>query len=132
MDLRKLLPQTKEFGSPYPDITSDAEEEKQEVVPHSHSWQLLAKTYVEPKSITVQGHEDINRVLFTGQTTYLFQCSECSEFKKEVMEGLEDTALDRLLDKVELTGPEYIRRGTNVFVLLKNQEASQGQNLPLR
>lgn len=123
MDIRKILPQ-KAVVTPHPDISSEKEEA------HVHQWDLVAKTFIEPKPITVQGSQEISKLLFTGQTTYLFQCSLCSEFRKEVCEGLETTALDRLLDKVDLTGPEYIVRDKGTYVLMKYQ--TEQAQLPVR
>ncbi len=107
-----------------------AEEKSDE---HTHQWDLIAKTFVEPKPLTITGDvkNELNRLAMTGMTTYLFQCSICSDFKKEECAGMEESSLDRLMDKVDIGGPEYILRDGKTYILLK-QPPQDAQNLPLR
>jgi len=97
---------------------------------HKHNWELIAKTFVEPKPISVQGALDLTRLSMTGMTTFIFQCTECDEFKTQMTEGIETTTLDRLIDKVDISGPEYIMRDGKTYILMKYQKVQE--NLPIR
>lgn len=102
-----------------------------QVEAHEHEWDLIAKTFIEPKPMTtIAGDSEATKLALTGKTTYLFQCSKCSQFLKQECEGLETTSLDRLLDKVDIHGPEYILKNGKTYVILKQPE--QPGNLPVR
>ena len=50
---------------------------------HTHNWELIAKTFVEPKPISIANSLELTQLSMTGMTTFLFQCLECKEFKTE-------------------------------------------------
>lgn len=101
---------------------------------HTHVWELIARTFVEPKyNFSVANNDALTKLALSGATTLLFQCNICSEFRKEELPGLEQTSLDRILDRVETSGPEYITRNNTVYVLMKHPDSnSQQQGVPLR
>lgn len=99
----------------------------------SHTWELIAKTMVEPKNVTSLSDSSLTKLALTGMTTFIFQCTKCSEFKKEEMVGLEESPLDRLMDKVDVGGPEYILREGKTYILMRRPDSPQtGVTLPVR
>ena len=100
-------------------------------LPHNHEWELVGKTFCEPKTnVTFQNDADLNKLALVGKTNYIFQCKTCPEFKKVEADGLEATALDGLLDKVDAHGPEFVVRGDSTYVIAKQQQPLT--QIPLR
>ena len=98
---------------------------------HIHEWELVGKTFCEPKTnVTFQNDADLNKLALVGKTNYIFQCKTCPEFKKVEADGLEATALDGLLDKVDAHGPEFVVRGDSTYVIAKQQQPLT--QIPLR
>jgi len=87
-------------------------------------WTLIAKTVVQPKPLMVPDNPEVTRLSVTGKTTYLFQCEETGDFRKEEIEGIEPTDLDLIIQKVESSGPEYIVRDTGTYILMKKPAAA--------
>lgn len=106
-----------------PNIKFSEEKEKTPAPPTR--WTLVAKTFIEPKNVTYQDNPELSKIALTGQTVFLFQSEDGTEFRQEVCEGLENTALDRLLDKVDATGPEIIVRGDKRYVLARHADPMQ-------
>ena len=107
--------------------------EAEEDSAHVHEWDLVAKTFVEPKPhVSIANNDQLTKLSLTGVTTLLFQCSSCSAFRKEELPGLEQTALDRLLDKVDVGGPEFVVRDATTYVLMKHPDSNHPQGLPIR
>jgi hypothetical protein len=97
--------------------------------PHTHDWELVAKTFVEPRNMNITGDAHLTQIALTGITTFLFQCVECKEFRKEECPGLETTTLDKIIEKVDISGPEYIVRGNSTYILMRRPD---NQALPVR
>ena len=116
----------------FPFLQEKPREEVPQKPDHKHEWDLVAKTFVEPQpAITIVDNPEITKLAFTGMTTYLFQCSKCDEFRKQEVTGVESTALENLLAKVEIGGPEYILKDGKTFILMKQPE-NPPQNIPVR
>lgn len=103
--------------------------EQSETPNHKHDWELLAKTFIEPKPINIPGSLELTQLSMTGMTTFLFQCTDCKEFKKEEVQGLETTTLDNMIDKVDISGPEYILKDGKTYILMRYVKQ---ENLPVR
>jgi hypothetical protein len=100
-------------------------------IDHVHDWELVAKTFVEPKSINIPESLELTQLCLTGMTTYLFQCTECKEFKKEEVSGVETTTLDKIIEKIDISGPEYIIKDGKTYIMMRYQN-NQNQNIPIR
>lgn len=92
---------------------------------HKHEWELVAKTFVEPKPFTSTSDANLSRLALTGMTTYLFQCVGCPQFQKNECEGVEETTLGHLFEKVDISGPEYISHDGKIYVLIRKPDAPQ-------
>jgi len=112
-----------------PDFIKKKPKEQSETPDHKHDWELLAKTFVEPKPINFPNNLELTQLSMTGMTTFLFQCTECKEFKKEEVQGLETTTLDNLIDKVNVSGPEYVLKDGQTYILMRY---TKQENLPVR
>jgi len=97
---------------------------------HIHEWELVAKTFVEPKPINIPESVELTQLCLTGMTTYLFQCTECHEFRKEEVSGVETTTLDKLIEKIDISGPEYVMKDGKTYILMPYKK--QEQTIPLR
>lgn len=86
-----------------------------------HDWQPLIKTIIEPKNVNFDDPA-LTRLAFTGATTYVFQCAICKSVRKEMCEGVETTALERLLDKVDLSGPEYLIKEGKTYIIMRKPD----------
>lgn len=87
----------------------------------NHDWQPLIKTIIEPKN-TIFEDDVLARLAFTGATTYVFQCAVCKAVRKETCEGVETTTLERLLDKVDIGGPEYLGREGKTYIIMRKPD----------
>lgn len=89
---------------------------------HIHEWELVAKTFVEPKPFTSIDNTALSRLALTGMTTYLFQCTKCAAFQKNECEGVEETSLSHLFEKVDISGPEYISHEGKIYILMRRPD----------
>ena len=97
---------------------------------HVHEWEIVAKTFVEPKPINIPESMELTQLCLTGMTTYLFQCAECHDFRKEEVSGIETTTLDKLIEKVQISGPEYVMKDGKTFIVMQYQKPEQ--TIPIR
>lgn len=119
----KIDLEDKKLVSPDSNISSSDLSQLPIEPPHNHEWELVGKTFCEPKfNVTFQNDAELNKLALVGRTNYIFQCKGCSEFKKVEADGLEATALDGLLDKVDAHGPEFVIRGNSTYVIAKQQQ----------
>lgn len=119
--------------NPFSEKKAEPEELTAEEILNSSSspdaqWELISRTFIDPKPITVSGDDRLNKIALCGMTTYLFHDKTHNIFKTVETFGLEQTSLDRLLDKVDVGGPEYILRDGKTYILLKQEK----QELPVR
>ena len=101
---------------------------------HVHSFELIVKTIAEPRVISSNTAEFppeiISRVVL-GVTTYLWECAECGELRKEMLLGSEEPTLPNLIAKVDEQGPISIVRGGKKYLLGPLEDRPAGA-LPLR
>lgn len=102
--------------------------EETSLPPHEHEWDLVLRTFVEPKPINFPDNKELEKISLTGMTTYLFQCKKCQSFHREECLGLEETDLERILAKVEVGGPEYIMKDNKTYIVMRKPDTS----LPMR
>lgn len=118
----------KELKEPV-DIISTPTSDLSETFPDGE-WELIARTFTEPKNVTNASEPSLTKIALCGMTTYVFMDKKHNVFKTLEVFGLEQSSLDRLLDKVDIGGPEYILRDGKTYVLLKQPENQQ--NIPLK
>lgn len=58
-------------------------------------------------------------MVLTGATTYLWQCRNTGELRKETILGNDKDELEELVDKVEKGGMQYIRMNGSVYAITK-------------
>lgn len=108
-------------------------EEQQLVLPCTHDWVLISKTYAPPVKglqTTIEDIKVLEKALF-GLTTYLWECRVCSAIRKEEALGSDENQLDELVDKVEKLGMQYIKEGDNTYAIAKVPPSDEPR-VPLR
>ena len=89
------------------------EPSKPQEPPHVHSFELIAKTIAEPSNILPKdpdGFIPVSAIL--GCTSYLWECAECGQLRKEQLLGSEEPTLPNILAKVNEQGPiKIVREG---------------------
>ena len=102
--------------------------------PHVHSFELIAKTIAEPQAfpekMDVSNYIPIE--IFSGTTTYLWECAECGILRKEQVLGSEESTLPNLLAKVNEQGPIKIIRDGKTYLVGPLEEPRQPGTLPVR
>ena len=102
--------------------------------PHVHSFELIAKTIAEPqpfqKKLTVNNY--LPKEIFLGTTTYLWECAECGQLRKEELLGSEEPTLPNLLVKVNEQGPIKIVRDGKTYLVGPLEEPRRTGTLPVR
>lgn len=108
------------------------EPSKPQEPPHAHSFELIAKTIGEPATKLPDQIQECPLDVFLGCTTYLWECAECSELRKEVLLGSEEPTLPNLLAKVNEQGPIKIIRDGKTYLVGPLEEPRQPGTLPVR
>ncbi len=106
------------------------EQPKPQEPPHIHSFELIAKTIAEPSRILLKSPDGfIPGSAVVGCTTYLWECSDCGQLRKEQLLGSEESTLATILQKVDEQGPVGItREGKKYLVGVVEEE----KPLPIR
>lgn len=90
---------------------------------HTHTWDLVAKTYARPVKGLSQPVDDIKfleKALF-GVTTCTWQCPDCGETKTQEMLGTDENQLADVIDKVDKAGgqAQYIKENDKTYVIME-------------
>ena len=94
------------------------EPSKPQEPPHVHSFELIAKTIADPSGVVHKNPDGfVSSSVLLGCTTYLWECAECSELRKEVLLGSEEPTLPNLLAKVNEQGPIRIVRDGKTYLI---------------
>jgi len=110
-----------------------SEPSKPQEPPHIHSFELIAKTIAEPSNILPKNPDGfIPGSVVLGCTTYLWECAECGELRKEQLLGSEEPTLSNLLAKVNEQGPIKIIRDGKTYLVGPLEEPRQPGTLPVR
>ncbi len=101
--------------------------------PHVHTYDLIAKTVAEPLMGVIPNDPDhfISDNSLLGCTTYLWECTECGELRKEILLGSEESSLVSILKKVDEQGPVSIFRDGKRY-LVGAFEEPRSDILPVR
>lgn len=103
---------------------------------HAHDWELISKTFAAPRR-DVQGLPQISEALaqkiIFGVTTFLWECTECRQSKKEEMIGSDEDKLDSFMDAASELGPQLITRDGESYILSRYiPQPANPELLPVR
>jgi hypothetical protein len=108
-------------------------------LPVEHDWELISRTYSAPRRdssalVGLNLPEDVLQKALTGVTTYLWQCKNTGELRKEELLGNDKDELEELVEKVDRGGMQYIRMNGNVYAIAKWVPPQDGQEsrVPLK
>lgn len=110
-----------------------SEPSKPQEPPHVHSFELIAKTIAESSNIIPKDQDGfIFSTVVLGCTSYLWECAECGELRKEQLLGSEEPTLPNLLAKVNEQGPIKIVRDGKTYLVGPLEEPRQTGTIPVR
>ena len=106
-------------------------------LPVQHDWEMISRSYSAPrKDITALTSlnltDDTKLKALTGVTTYLWQCKNTGELRKEEMLGCDKDELEELAEKVEKGGMQYIRMNGNIYAIAKWAPPKEGEQIATR
>ena len=106
-------------------------------LPVQHDWEMISRSYSPPRKdlSAIAGlnlTEDAKLKAVTGVTTYLWQCKNTGELRKEEMLGCDKDELEELADKVDKGGMQYIRMNGNVYAIAKWVPPKDGEQVATR
>jgi hypothetical protein len=93
-------------------------------LPVEHDWALISRSYSAPRKdaaalAALNLPTDVLQKALTGVTTYLWQCKNTGELRKEELLGTDKDELEELVEKVDRGGMQYIRLNGNVYAIAK-------------
>lgn len=93
-------------------------------LPVEHDWELISRTYSAPRRdvaaiASLNLDPTVLQKALTGVTTYLWQCKNTGEIRTEELLGSDKDELEELVNKVDLSGMQYIRMNDNVYAIAK-------------
>jgi len=92
-------------------------------LPVEHDWELISRSYSQPRkdAAALAGLNlapDVLQKALSGVTTYLWQCKNTGELRKEEILGSDKDELEELVEKVDRgNGIEYIRVNGKVYAI---------------
>lgn len=105
---------------------------------HKHQWVLITRTISEPKNINAGGlvaqlpQEFADKLVF-GLTTYVWECEECGELRKQECLGTEETSLDEILNRVDMYGSQQVTKDNKNYVVVPQAKvATQLGQVPIQ
>ena len=112
------------------------EKKSLETIPVEHDWKLLSRTYAQPRrDATVLAQlnlpPEILEKTLCGVTTYLWECQNTKELRREQLLGNDNDELSDLVERVEKGGMQYIRMNGNVYAIAKWVEPDK-TNVPVK
>jgi len=104
-----------------------------ESLPVEHDWELISRTYASPRKdaaalASLNLDTTVLQKALTGVTTYLWQCKNTGDIRKEELLGTDKDELQELVEKVDRgNGIEYIRFNESVYAITKWVPPKSGQ-----